>query len=50
MLFGHFNKEMLEGDSKGKIEAYLKILFFLDQKMFLNMLSDFIDNRRMQFK
>ena len=39
MLFGHFNKEMLEGDSKGKIEAYLKILFFLGQKMFLNMLS-----------
>ena len=46
MLFGHFNKEMLEGDSKGKIEAYLKILFFLDQKMFLNMLSDFIDNKK----
>ena len=37
---------MLEGDSKGKIEAYLKILFFLDQKMFLNMLSDFIDNKK----
>jgi len=47
MLLDQFKKDDIFGDNKNaKIDAYFKIIYFLNEKMFLNLLLEYMKNKK----
>ena len=47
MLLDHFKNGDISGDNKkAKIEAYFKIIYFLNEEMFLNLLSEYMNYKK----
>lgn len=47
MLLDHFKNGDISGDNKkAKIDAYFKIIYFLNEKMFLNLLSEYMNYKK----
>ena len=47
---GEFKEDVMEKNKNEIIEAYFKILFFLNEKNFLEKLTEYIDNKKQSFK
>ena len=51
MLLDHFKNGDISGDNKkAKIDAYFKIIYFLNEKMFLNLLSEYMNYKKTLYK
>ena len=51
MLLDHFKKGDISGNNKkAKIDAYFKIIYFLNEKMFLNLLSEYMNYKKTLYK
>ena len=47
MLLDHFKNGDISGNNKkAKIDAYFKIIYFLNEKMFLNLLSEYMNYKK----